>query len=265
MSALRIQAPENVSDDLYSLSQGPDERYGSWNNCIVNGVRFRSKHTEELFRTQCSGVSTVGVHNGEDITFYGTLLEVMELLYKFDRKVLIFRCKWFNSDPNCNLVIGDHNLTSINTTSNWYTGDPYILASQARQVFYLPDLRRGRNWRIVQKVSSRTMFDVLEKDDVDDENVGVDDDADDDFDILPLMPVEDNVDPSSLVRNDVMPIHYPDRLFVDLNIEGPSIIFDEDEDEGIDEEFEDENEDDSDEIHNGSDESRSSDDESDYA
>ena len=100
------------------------------------------------------------------------------------------------------------------------------------------------------------MFDVLEKDDVDDENVGVDDDTDDDFGILPLMPVEDNVDPSSLVRNDVMPIHYPNRLFVDLNIESPNIICDEDEDEDIDEEFQDENEDESDE-------SRSSDDESD--
>ena len=105
MSALRRSAPENVSDYLYSLSQGPDERYGSWNNCIVNGVRFRSKHIEEMFQTQCSGVSTVGVHNGEDIFFYDTLLEVMELLYKFDRKVLVFCCKWFNSNPNCNLLV----------------------------------------------------------------------------------------------------------------------------------------------------------------
>ena len=103
------------------------------------------------------------------------------------------------------------------------------------------------------------MFDVLEKDDVDDENF----DVDDDFGILPLTPVEDNVDPSSLVRNDVMPIHYPDQLFVDLNIESPNIIFDQDEDEGIYEEFEDEDE--SDEIDIDSDESRSSDDESDYA
>ena len=99
------------------------------------------------------------------------------------------------------------------------------------------------------------MFDVLEKDNVDDENF----DVDDDFGILPLTPVEDNVDPSSLVRNDVMPIHYPDRLFVDLNIESPNIIFDQDE------EFEDEDEDESDEIDIDSDESRSSDDESDYA
>ena len=107
------------------------------------------------------------------------------------------------------------------------------------------------------------MFDVLEKDEVDDENFDVDDDTDDDFGILPLTPVEDNFDPSSLVRNDVMPIHYPDQLFVDLNIESPNIIFDQDEDEGIDEEFEDEDE--FDEIDIDSDESRSSDDESDYA
>ena len=79
--------------------------------------------------------------------------------------------------------------------------------------------------------------------------------------MLQFMPDEDNIDPSYLVRNAVMPIHYPDRLFVDLNIEIPNIIFDEDEDEGIDEEFEDE----SNEIDNDSDEIHSSDDESDYA
>jgi len=51
------------------------------------------------------------------------------------------------------------------------------------------------------------MFDVLGNEDVDNENVGVDNDTNDDFGILPLMPVEDNIDPSLLVRNDVMPIH----------------------------------------------------------
>ena len=33
-----------------------------------------------------------------------------------------------------------------------------------------------------------------------------------------LMHVEDNIDPSFLVRNDVMTIYFPGRLFVDLNI-----------------------------------------------
>lgn len=59
------------------------------NNCIVNDVRFLSKHTEEMFRIYCSGVSIVGVHNGEDIIFNGTLLEVMELLYEFNDKVTL--------------------------------------------------------------------------------------------------------------------------------------------------------------------------------
>ena len=75
------------------------------------------------------------------------------------------------------------------------------------------------------------MFDIFEKEDVDDENLINDDDIDDDFGMLQLMPIEDNIDPSSLVKNDVMPIHYPNRLFVDLNIESPNIICDEDEDE----------------------------------
>ena len=96
---------------------------------------------------------------------------------------------------------------------------------------------------------------------MDDENFGIDDDIDDDFGILPLMPIEDNFAPSSLVKNDVMPIHYPNWLFVDLNIESPNIILHEDEYDGIDEEFED----DSNEIDNDFDESCSSDDDSDNA
>ena len=123
---------------------------------------------------------------------------------------MIFRCKWFNSTLNCNLVIRDHNLTSINTNSNWYADNPYILVFQARQVFYLSDLRRGPNWRIVQKINSRNMFDILEIVDVDDENDSHDNDIDDDFGMLQLMHVEDNIDLLSLVRNDVMSIHYLD-------------------------------------------------------
>jgi len=77
--------------------------------------------------------------------FYGTILEVMEVVYIRGRKVLVFRYQWFKSMPNSNSIFEQYNLTSINIKSSWYEDQLYILAMQARQVFCLPNLKRGDN------------------------------------------------------------------------------------------------------------------------
>ncbi|KAL6202866.1 hypothetical protein ACLB2K_026570 [Fragaria x ananassa] len=46
----------------------------------------------------------------------------------------------------------DYNLTSINTTSTWYDDEPFILATEAQQVFYLDDYKLGSHWKVVQKL-----------------------------------------------------------------------------------------------------------------
>ena len=45
-----------------------------------------------------------------------------------------------------------------------YDNDPFILAIQSQQVFYLDDYKYGPNWKVVQKVNHRHMWDVPEKD-----------------------------------------------------------------------------------------------------
>ncbi|MFS8034398.1 hypothetical protein Hanom_Chr17g01580711 [Helianthus anomalus] len=60
MALLRVNGDPRATDDLYALSQFPDDRYTSWQSCIVHGVRFRCKERDDKFTTQCSGVS-VGV------------------------------------------------------------------------------------------------------------------------------------------------------------------------------------------------------------
>ena len=116
--------------------------------------------------------------------FYGVILEVMEVVYIRGRKVLVFRCQWFKSMPNSNSIFDQYNMTSINIKSSWYEDQSYILATQARQVFYLPNLQRGDNWKIIQKVSHRHLYDipVSTVDDIDENTV--DDNDDDDDDIL---------------------------------------------------------------------------------
>ena len=111
-------------------------------------------------------------------------------------------------------------------------------------MFYLLILKRGDNWKIVQKVHDRHLYDipVSKVDDIDETTV---DDNDYDDEILPpLQPTTTLVKPSSLVRHDIAPIHFPYQLFVELNISGPNLprndtSFEEDDDDDDDKDEED--------------------------
>ena len=58
----------------------------------------------------------------------------------------------------------DPHFTIINISSTWYENDPFVLATQAHQVFYLDDYKNGQNWKVVQKVQHRHLWDILEVD-----------------------------------------------------------------------------------------------------
>ncbi|GLT62835.1 hypothetical protein SLA2020_354390 [Shorea laevis] len=54
----------------------------------------------------------------------------------------------------------DQGLTIVNTTRKWYESDPFILACQAAQVFYLDDPKFGDGWKVVQKLTNRNIYDI---------------------------------------------------------------------------------------------------------
>ena len=55
---------------------------------------------------------------------------------------------------------------SINVGSLWYKNDCYILATQARKVFYLPDTKFGPNWQVVQTFEQRHLYNVSQSEGV---------------------------------------------------------------------------------------------------
>ncbi|KAL4563092.1 hypothetical protein LXL04_027124 [Taraxacum kok-saghyz] len=63
---------------------------------------------------------------------------------------------WFYNKGH---YIKENNIVSINIRHTWYKEQPYILATQAKQVFYLQDPSRGSNWRVVEEVHHRKLFD----------------------------------------------------------------------------------------------------------
>lgn len=237
MANLKVKNDPRVSDDLYSLSQFPDDRYMSRSNCIVNGVRFRCIERDEKFITQCSGVCTFGVTDIDDIVYYGVLLEILELQFIRGRKVFMFRCKWYNTDPRAKRMLVENNLTSVDITSEWYKDEPFILATQAQQVFYMMDMSRGKNWMTVEKVNHRNIFDILEHEDG---GTAINDifQEDDAAELSDFHPTEEDLGTSSLVREDIDPDVVPDGVLGTSNI--PDLMFNDEQMEDLEENNDDE-------------------------
>ncbi|KAF5468939.1 hypothetical protein F2P56_013047 [Juglans regia] len=152
-------APE-VSDQLYALACGPDPQVAFYNGCIVNGVRFHTKECERNRCTQCSGVLVKGEHEANDVNFYGILNDILELHYLGGHQVFLFNYDWWDIGKRRTGIQIDNHFTSINISRVWYKDDPFVLACQASQVFYLNDNELGGNWRVVDKITNRNIYDA---------------------------------------------------------------------------------------------------------
>ena len=129
---------------------------------MVNGYKFHTQSRETNRNTKNSGVVVPGNYGTNTIDFYGILHEVLEVEYLGQNKrVLVFKCKWFRvSDVKGLQMDKESGTLSINMSREWFTDQPYILASQAKQVFYVPDLKLGKNWHVVLRNPLRKVFDI---------------------------------------------------------------------------------------------------------
>lgn len=99
-----------------------------------------------------------GWHDSKVVDFYSPVASILELHYMGGNKVYIFECKWWNiGDKKRGKRVSKH-FTSVNTTRLWYTDDPFILATQAKQVFYPNDPSLWSDWRVVQKFTPKSVY-----------------------------------------------------------------------------------------------------------
>lgn len=151
----------NVSDTLKSLAKAPRMHAMSFVGFIVNGQRF---HTREVERsTQDSGVfieaETVCRSSAKDnaavvgnVSYYGVIKDIILLDYR-TFQMPIFHCDWANT---INGVKQDDGFTLVNLHQgqNQWQIDPFILASQAKKVFYSRESDTS-NWYVVLKATPR--------------------------------------------------------------------------------------------------------------
>ena len=144
-------------EELLALASGSDQLATYYQGCVVNGVRFIAVNRDKNRTTQNSGVSAAGT---EGFDYYGTLEDIITLSFTGTYVVTLFKCKWFNTNPTRKRTVVENNITSINVNGEWYKDEPFILGTQANQVFYIDDLLRGRNWKVVEKVDHRQIWDI---------------------------------------------------------------------------------------------------------
>ncbi|XP_070677853.1 uncharacterized protein [Malus domestica] len=172
MNKLKELNSPSYDEELYNLARGP-LHVELFSSCHVNGIKFLGETRDDKLSTQNSGVHVPGAGDSEDIDFYGKLTSVVQLLYKDRCQVILFKCVWFDTNPHNRMSVKrDHGLLSVNTTRRWYDEDPYILATMAKQIFYLDDPKVGNGWKVVQKIDRRGLYDIPEVDhDDNDDNV----------------------------------------------------------------------------------------------
>ncbi|XP_019253815.1 PREDICTED: uncharacterized protein LOC109232499 [Nicotiana attenuata] len=102
VAQLHKEDDSQIMEDLLSLSRGPTQYTTYFNGYIVNGYRFHVEDYDKNLRTHNCGVVVVGENDKdrENIDYNGILTDVIELQFLMGRRVILFRCNWFNMKPS---------------------------------------------------------------------------------------------------------------------------------------------------------------------
>ncbi|KAJ9140449.1 hypothetical protein P3X46_031097 [Hevea brasiliensis] len=112
-----------------------------------------------------SGVCIRGSTYGDNFNdYYGILKEVVQIKYPAlpIKRTILFKCEWFDLTPDVGVKVHkQYNIVDINLRKRLNKYEPFILASQAEQVVYLPypSLRRDKaDWYALCKVKPRSII-----------------------------------------------------------------------------------------------------------
>lgn len=154
-----------MMEDLLSISRGPTQYLRRSNGYVVNGYKFHIEDYDKKLRTQNCGVVVLGENDkdSENLDYYGVLTNVIELQFVMDRRVVLFRCNWFDVYDEIKGVKKDeYDFVTVNPGRFLKINEPFVLANQASQVFYAND-NSNKGWQLVMKTQPRDSFEIIEQ------------------------------------------------------------------------------------------------------
>ncbi|KAL0556822.1 hypothetical protein IC582_005339 [Cucumis melo] len=196
-----------VSDNLRWIAHGPHPFVITYSGLAINGCRYHTKSSEKDRSVQNSGVSlvakTMQVSSSKDknpvigdISFYGVIQEIWELNYN-TFNVSVFKCDWVQNSGDVRIDELGYTLVDLNRVG--HKSDSFILASQAKQVFYVEDPSDVR-WSVVLTPPQREFEDRYNDDELGDTILRCEGIPNDMSDVYLNNDLDENV--STYVRSD---------------------------------------------------------------
>ena len=129
-------ARSSPSETLTWLAKGPTFTVVTWQGYDINGYTFYTQSQDVKSTNQNSGVridafSTDGSRN----SYYGFIEEIWELDYVVF-KIPLFRCRWVHLPQ---VKVDKYGVTTVDLQRVGYKDEPFVLANQVVQVFYVTD------------------------------------------------------------------------------------------------------------------------------
>ncbi|XP_075096331.1 uncharacterized protein LOC142174437 [Nicotiana tabacum] len=154
-----------VPDYLLWLAKGPNMVAKRYTAYFINGYQFHTKERDSQGKTQNSGVTLSSTTDSfasardqnpidGEIIYYGAIRDIIEVDYWGCFSVVLFRCDWFRNE------IDDYGLTRVYFNRLGSTDDPFVLASQFYQVFYVEDPTEKDVYYARNKVHVDLLLDV---------------------------------------------------------------------------------------------------------
>ena len=124
-------------------------------------ISFSYRKVEQNLCTQNSGVVVKGDESSGNIDWYGVIKKIIALDFPQGKEVFLFQCNWFHVPTAKNKGRGyqrdQYGIIDIDKTRLCYLDEPYILGSQAEQVFYVNGTKK-KDWCTIVRMNPRNLF-----------------------------------------------------------------------------------------------------------
>jgi len=157
-------------EELKWLARGPNFDVITWSAYDISKFSFYTNTEDQKSTMQNNSVTleaeSMHFASSKDnnsvmatISYFGVIEEIWEVDYvKF--RVPVFKCKWVDSNTGVN--VDNLGFTLVDLAKIGYKEDPFIMAYQAKQVFYVKNPSNQR-WSVV--IKGRNEHDVKNHDD----------------------------------------------------------------------------------------------------
>ncbi|KAG2322926.1 hypothetical protein Bca52824_016139 [Brassica carinata] len=125
------------------IANGPVNKARTWPIYFTRGFLFHTQKQGEGRKTCNFGVSVKGesyTNASDEADYYGILTDIIQIQYEgsVNLKITLFKCKWFDPLIGRGTRRSNGGIVDVLSSRKYYKYEPFILASQAGQVCYIP-------------------------------------------------------------------------------------------------------------------------------